>query len=291
VELKGHVCEMVASPHANHVLQRLIELLPPSFVTFVLEEMAARWSPDYVAKHKFGCRVFERILDHFPVSAGSCAPLASFLDKLLENAEAHCFHAMATFIMQHLLEHGSEKHKAAIVAALRGSLEKAALDSHASGVLDQALTLLAPEEQQSLAEQVLMVPGLLAKMAQSNKSAAARLLLLVQGWHLAEARMQICQAFPESAQRVRMLHSLFGCKSPTPSLSELFAQDAYTELEAPAPQTMGFMLYDSSYESMFMAVPQQETMMPADSASWSGAASQEQVMWMTAPQDMYMWTA
>lgn len=114
-ELKGHVCEMVGSPHANHVLQRLIELLPPSSVTFVLDEMAARWSPDYIARHKFGCRIFERILEHFPVSAGTCEPLVSFLDKLLENAEAHCFHAMATFIMQHLLEHGSDKHKATIV--------------------------------------------------------------------------------------------------------------------------------------------------------------------------------
>merc|ERR1712216_423577 len=136
-ELKGHVCEMVGSPHANHVLQRLIELLPPSSVTFVLEEMAARWSPDYVAKHKYGCRVFARMLEHFPVAAGTCTPLASFLDVLLENAEAHCFHAMATFMMQHLLEHGSEKHKAVIVAALLGSLERAALDSHASGVLDK----------------------------------------------------------------------------------------------------------------------------------------------------------
>jgi hypothetical protein len=293
-ELKGHVCEMVGSPHANHVLQRLIELLPPNSVTFVLEEMAARWSPDYVAKHKFGCRVFERILEHFPVSAGTCAPLASFLDKLLENAEAHCFHAMATFIMQHLLEHGSEKHKATIVAAVRGSLEKAALDSHASGVLDKALTLMAPEEQQHLAAQVLMVPGLLAKMAQSNKAAAARLLLLVQGWHLDEAHRQICQTFPESAQRVRMLHSLFGCKSPPLSLSELFAKNAHAELEAPIPQSMGFVFYESPCESVcmapMMAVPQQEQMMALDSASWSGAASQEQAMWMTAPQGMYMWT-
>jgi hypothetical protein len=198
---------------------------------------------------------------------------------------------MATFIMQHLLEHGSEKHKAAIVAALLGSLEKAALDSHASGVLDKALTLMAPEEQWSLAEQVLMVPGLLAKMAQSNKAAAARLLLLAQGWHLAEAHRQICRAFPESAQRVRMLHSLFGCKSLPPSLRELFSQDAYNELEAPTLQTMGFVPYGPSYENACMAVPQQETMIAMDSVSWPVAASQEEAMWMTAPQGMYMWTA
>jgi hypothetical protein len=287
-ELKGHVCEMVASPHANHVLQRLIELLPPSSVRFVLEEMTARWSPDYIAKHKFGCRVLARILEHFP---GSCAPLASFLDTLLENAEAHCFHAMATFMMQHLLEHGSEKHKAIIVAAVCSNLEKAALDSHASGVLDKALTLMAPEEQQHLTAQVLMVPGLLAKMAQSNKAAAARLLLLAQGWHLAEAHRQICQAFPESVQRVRMIHSLFCSKSPPPSLTELFAQDAYTELQAPIAQTMGVVVCDASYQGVCMVVPQQESMIAMDSAAWPGAASEQQAMWMTAPQGMYMWTA
>lgn len=154
-------------------------------------------------------------------------------------------------------------------------------------MLDKALTLMSPEEQQSLAARVLMVPGLLAKMVHSNKAAAARLLLLVQGWYLAEAHRQICWAFPESLHRLRLLHSLFGSKSPPQSLRELCATDAHAELKAPVPQTMDLVLYDACTS---MVVPQQETMASAMiGASWPAAPSQEQMMWMSAPQGVYMW--
>ena len=72
-ELCGHVCEALESPHANHVLQRLVELLPPGAVRFVLDEMQSwpgRSSAD-IASHKFGCRIVERLLEHFTADAAA----------------------------------------------------------------------------------------------------------------------------------------------------------------------------------------------------------------------------
>lgn len=276
-ELKGHVCEMVGSPHGNHVLQRLVELMPPSAVSFVLDELVARWSPDYVAKHKFGCRVLERIIEHFPLESGVGAALDSFLERFLEAAGAHMFHAMATFILQHLLEYGLEKHKRAIVAALRADLERAAMDSHASGVLDKALSLRPTAEQRELVQGVLAVEGLLARMVHSNKAAAARLLLVATGAEMLEARRQLCAAFADEAQRSRAIRSVFESKSPPASVLEGMC----LSLEAPAQESMETMgwpvaLVAPSQQSMCMGsmsvmtcpAPAHGWWMPVESNMW-----------------------
>jgi hypothetical protein len=60
----GHVREAIESPHANFVLQKLIETMPPSFTSFVLDEI--RGHVDWAARHRFGCRVVARLVEHNP---------------------------------------------------------------------------------------------------------------------------------------------------------------------------------------------------------------------------------
>ena len=61
-ELRGHICEVLESPHGNYVLQRIIELMRPSVVSFVLGELTACMTPQELAKHRYGCRILERII-------------------------------------------------------------------------------------------------------------------------------------------------------------------------------------------------------------------------------------
>merc|ERR1719428_1207045 len=65
-EFGGHVCDAMESPHAHHVLQRIIELMQPNSVCSTLHELQSKWSPAFVARHRFGCRVLERVIEHFP---------------------------------------------------------------------------------------------------------------------------------------------------------------------------------------------------------------------------------
>eukprot|EP00406_Dinophysis_acuminata_P033195 CAMPEP_0179362814 /NCGR_PEP_ID=MMETSP0797-20121207/81202_1 /TAXON_ID=47934 /ORGANISM="Dinophysis acuminata, Strain DAEP01" /LENGTH=321 /DNA_ID=CAMNT_0021078243 /DNA_START=1 /DNA_END=963 /DNA_ORIENTATION=+ len=55
--LKGHVWEALKSPHANHVLQRCIAVLPPGQIDFILNELQGR-AVD-AARHHFGCRILQ----------------------------------------------------------------------------------------------------------------------------------------------------------------------------------------------------------------------------------------
>lgn len=251
-ELRGHACEMLSSPHANHVLQKLVELMPPKSVSFILDEIANKWTPDFIAKHKFGCRVLERIIEHFSACPAVQPVLTVFLNHLLENAAMHSYHAFSTFIMQHILEHGSLEHKQMIISSLRGDLEKAAMDSHASGVLDKGLSFLPLEEQLELADEVLSVDGLIGRMALANKPAAERLLRIVSGTQLVEAERQLSSTVADNS-----------CAKVYKSLLEgkVCRVDSSEEQLLPEQMSMGGMYYGNSQDAMYLTVPHQQQMM------------------------------
>jgi len=295
-ELQGHVCEMVGSPHANHVLQRIIELLPPATVGFMLEEIASRWSPDFVAKHKFGCRVLERMIEHFPCAPQVFPLWAQFLDGLLQNAATHSYHAFSTFIMQHLMEHGTEHHRQIIVQSVIQDLESAALDSHASGVLDKALCFLQPNEQFLLASKILEIDGLLPRMISSNRSAAERLLRIVNGALMAEAQRQLTVAYPDATTRSKALKPIFGNKIPLfedkcdefnfPGQSQTMGVQV---LVAPAPMSM--VPARSEANNPMLTIPQQQCMAPSE---WQHCQSnEEEKFWWdaTVSQVFSLWTS
>lgn len=187
-ELRGHVREALESPHANHVLQRAIELMRPSSVHFVLAELREWGRPSSLAKHRYGCRVLERLIEHFPL-----ASLEAFLAEILEESRELSRHVYGNFVVQHVLEHGEQTHRRHIVDMLMRDLLGAATDQHACSVLDKALSYCSQEDQQRLAQRLLSEEGLLATMANFRGGFAAtqRLFKVVGGKLLDEARSQI----------------------------------------------------------------------------------------------------
>jgi len=188
-QLKGHICDATNSPHANHVLQRCIELLRPCSVEFVLKELEGWGAPGNIARHVYGCRVVERLIEHFPPKW-----IAGLLDSILDEASALCRHTFGNFVIQHVLEHGTREQRQRIVDALCEDLGCCAMHEHAGGVLDKALTYGALEDQRDLAQKVLSCPGLLSSMHAARGGtglAAQRLLKVVDGEMLAEAKRQL----------------------------------------------------------------------------------------------------
>jgi len=193
-ELRGHVREALDSPHANHVLQRVIELVPPRSVQFILDELASSWDMSAVVQHRFGCRLLERMFEHFT----ACPSAASTLDFFLANGafgdlKGHCYHMFGTHVMQHMMEYGSYEQQLLVCNALRSDLRKAALDEFAVGVLDKALTYLPLMDQQVLAQEILQQQGLLPRMAMCwrGQPAAERVIRIVEGAALSDALSQI----------------------------------------------------------------------------------------------------
>lgn len=189
-EMRGHVGQALESPHANHVMQRAIELMRPSAMRFVLTELRQWGPPAALARHRYGCRVLERIMEHFPLSW-----LDDFIQDMLADTKELSRHMYGNFVMQHLLEHGEPPHRTRIISLLCNDLPGVALDQHGCSVLDKALSYGVLEEQRQLATLVLRTHGLLAEMAKQRGGFAAtqRLFKVVDGDLLEDAKTQLTQ--------------------------------------------------------------------------------------------------
>jgi len=143
-QLRGHVWEACISPHANHVLQMCIELIPDDCIQFVLDELHG--SIVSAARHRYGCRVLERLIEHCSVEQ-----TAGLVDELLDGAAQLCRHTFGNFVVQHVLMHGLEDQRQQIVAILRGDIQRLARHRVASHVVRCALVHCSTEDRQQLA--------------------------------------------------------------------------------------------------------------------------------------------
>lgn len=135
-KLRGHATlnELMNSPHGNHVLQKIVEVVPPSSIGFLLEWVACPGRAAMLAHHKFGCRLCERLLEHWPKENTS-----TIVEEIVADAEALSRHPFGNFVVQHILEHGSPVNRQRIVEALRPSLVALAQHRHASYVVQRVL--------------------------------------------------------------------------------------------------------------------------------------------------------
>lgn len=141
--LRTRVVESLKSPHANHVLQRCIVVLPSERLNFVLEELQGRGAE--LARHRFGCRVLERIIEH--CSSESTAVL---VDEVLASVADLCRHEFGNYVVQHILEFGGERQRAHVAEALMPHVYKLAKHRVASHVVEKALLYCSADDKQLL---------------------------------------------------------------------------------------------------------------------------------------------
>lgn len=164
-ELQGHICEAMRCPHANYVLQKCVSVMRPANLQFIIDELVDK-NPGiatYTARHKYGCRIIQRILEHCPPSQ-----LRSLAEHLLEDAVATCLHPYGNYVMQHLIEHGTAEQRHELSKLLRDNVEVVAADAHAGAVVGKAMTFGAEADKVELARALVRTPGLLPCIARSR---------------------------------------------------------------------------------------------------------------------------
>jgi len=210
-ELHGHVCEAIESQHANHVLQKCVEMMRPPATAFILSELTANKSPSTIAQHEFGCRVLQRVIEHF-----SPKQLETCLGEVLNNSAYLCKHKYGNFVMQHILEHGNQGQRGVIIVALKQNLlnlQQPRVDQHTCNVLDKALTYGPIEDQRELAGAILTKEGLLACIAKHSSGLAAmqRLCVVADQEMILDAKRQL-RASAQEIKGIRKALSVVSCK-------------------------------------------------------------------------------
>jgi len=185
-ELKGLVKEASSCPHANFVIQKIIELLPPTLAEFIIDELFDCVAE--VATHRFGCRIICRLLEH-----SSTAPSTGrLLDKMLRSVRFLCYHSYGHYVIQLLMEHGTKAHRNVVVAALCSDAIKMAKNRHASPIMTGILTSSNIEDKNDLANTIVADDTHLPQLAQDkNGWLVLRALCNVSGEHLQRAQVQL----------------------------------------------------------------------------------------------------
>jgi len=148
-EFGGHINSALRCPHANYVLQKCITLMRPHQVQFMIDEISSKGVKAIanVARHKYGCRIIQRLLEH-------CEPaqVKGLVDALLVDAVASCEHPFANYTMQHILEYGTDDQRRCLTGVLVQSASRGASNVHSMAVARKAMKYASHEEQHRLAQ-------------------------------------------------------------------------------------------------------------------------------------------
>lgn len=192
--LLSHTLELLESPHGNHVLTKIIEVIPrPGLEAFIARlELHGAWA---VARHRFGCRVVERLVEH-----GTEQQMCRLMDQWVLHAEELSRHQYGNFVIQSVLEHGSPDRRQSILQQLLPGLPQLATHRTASHVVQQALNHVSPEGQRAMAGALLQrqPPHSLPEVAASRYGSyvVEELCSVVQGDAGWEALRQLERALP-----------------------------------------------------------------------------------------------
>jgi len=150
LSLRSHVCSAVQSKHANHVIQKVVEVMTVTQASFIVDEL--KGSANEVARHIFGCRVLCRILEHLSPNEMNTIAL---VEEVFVDIEGLFNHIYGSFVVRHLLEFGLPQHKRHVVSALRSDLATYTKHKFGSHVVEAALRHASVEDQQGLARELL----------------------------------------------------------------------------------------------------------------------------------------
>jgi hypothetical protein len=201
MELHGCVRRAISSPHANYVIQKIIEVLPTKLCQFVCQEL--RGSGAETSRHRYGCRILCRLVEQSSQDSAT----VEVMDEVLVEAAELCCHDFGHYVLEAVLEHGLPEQKQRIAVALEADPVRSASDRSAVYIIEAVLQHCAPADQVRLATSLLSQPECLMRLA-GDKS----------GCHVVKALLRIpstsSQAARNHLQRSagRLQMTVYGCR-------------------------------------------------------------------------------
>jgi hypothetical protein len=166
--LQGHVRELINSPHGNYVIQKVIEVLPVAQASFVAQELLNHGAN--VARHRFGCRIICRLLEHFAgesLSDSDGDARNALLNEVIEETSNLSRHAFGHHVIQSIIEHGMPAQRDNVIRKVSRDLHRNLKNRSASFVIEKILVDCPLDEHKMILER-------LANSGEDVKEALAR---------------------------------------------------------------------------------------------------------------------
>jgi len=193
-ELKGRVREAIKSPHANHVIQKIVEVLPARHTLFIVDEVLG--SAAEVARHRYGCRVLCRVVERH---SGCCVSeqSAAMIGELLVEAAELSRHTFSHYVIESILQHGTTQELHGVSVALCAELLRNAKNRSATYVVEKALACCSVEDQRSMVSELFGTTQALVALVENQFGChVAKALARLPGDHLDHALTFLDEATP-----------------------------------------------------------------------------------------------
>jgi len=151
--LHGHVHTALEHPHANYVVQKIVEVLPTEYIAFVISELRSK--AVWAAQHRFGCRTILRLVHHVSSGRWGSQAAAKVIDELLPHTIDLTYDKFGNYVMQEVLEHGLPHQRRRVGQNLLRDAVGTSLTQHGSRVVEKALRLCDAPEVAALANVLL----------------------------------------------------------------------------------------------------------------------------------------
>lgn len=149
-ELKD-VLDLSRCPHGNFVLSKAIEALPTSKIEFIVQALTGHFMP--VAKHRFGCRVICRLIEHC-----SANQIGDLWEEIVAESDSLARHPWGNFVLQHALEHG-EAYRSRIVEVLLPNFSTLPNDRVGSLVAQKVFDFVSTNDKALVLNAMLQAQG------------------------------------------------------------------------------------------------------------------------------------
>jgi len=206
-EFHGHAITAMRCPHANHVLQKCISVMPPASLQFMIDEMLQHQGlAKKVATHRYGTRIVQQLLKKCEASQ-----LSGLAEALLQDAIALSCHGFGCFAIQHLLQFGTAEQQYRCVRTLEQNMGSIARSPCGVGVVAAAMKRACNEDKVWIARALLQDPKLLPSMAQMRygEEVVPQVLSALVGKERVQAFRSLADASSEllSARYGRKVHA------------------------------------------------------------------------------------
>lgn len=152
-ELRGHALTACLSLHANFVLSKIVEVVPPTGSQWIFEEL--RSNAVLVARDNRGCRVLSRLFARPDIWEDPASAAESLIGEVLGSAAELCYHPFGQHVIEAAFVSGSDRHRSTIFAALHGKCARMSKNRHASYMVQRALVVCGPQERAAVANEIL----------------------------------------------------------------------------------------------------------------------------------------
>jgi len=150
-ELEPEILKVAKDQNGNHVVQKVIELVPRQQVGFIMD--AFRGHASSLAAHNYACRVIQRLLEY-----GSDRDKADLLAELHKSAHQLFSDQYGNYVVQHIIENSSVEDRAKIIRLVSADFVSLSTHKYASNVVEKCIERGSRDDRNELARQ-LMAPA------------------------------------------------------------------------------------------------------------------------------------